>query len=200
MRRTDALGDEGAIFRRMVLGDQPTESELAELRGDEHQGTFKFGTKTLAVEYAFIPSPCAILKCGGGGGGGVVDVPKVIIPAVGESILELSWPKLGKASDYIDRAANNVSHATDLKTWLPDGIGEIGNRMVNVLLPNYPAARIQDFYDRKARIQGAVHLLAAGGRRQRPGRSTRVPASKVEAAAALPRGRQHRADEQPRRT
>src|SRR5688572_29842514 len=52
VNRTDAAGDEGAIFADYVLGHAPTPGELAALKAENDHATIQIGTKTVAVEVA----------------------------------------------------------------------------------------------------------------------------------------------------
>jgi hypothetical protein len=126
--QADAAGDEGAIFRRMVLGDNPTERELAALRAEDDHGTLTWHNMDLAVEYWSwgAVAACALnpLLCGA--------------VVTGSAAVELVYPNsvTRTPAALLDWAATRpFAWANLLKEWMGDGFGDWAMRIFNVIQP-----------------------------------------------------------------
>jgi hypothetical protein len=109
LNRRDAAGDEGEIFRRLVVGETLSDETLADLRAENDHGTMQIDGKRVAVEnwsWSWWPF-----------GGGGSSVPPVL-------------------RDLVKEAANNVVHYIEA---LPERIRSAAQGWVDALVANAKA-------------------------------------------------------------
>ncbi|HKO95072.1 MAG TPA: hypothetical protein VJU61_28150 [Polyangiaceae bacterium] len=162
LNRKDSKGDEGELFRRLVLGERPSEKELESVRATADTGTFDWNGETLDVEHfgtGFLPCiPIPLIRTCGGGTPIPVPIP---IPDPSSLLAKLVYPTLQSMDDYLAWVVKQPFAWTDtVKGWMGDGLGDVAGRIVNVVIPNNPLVAIQNLNALKNAVFGVIKNVA----------------------------------------
>lgn len=107
LNQSDAAGDEGDIFARLVGGESISDAELSTLRSENDSGTIMVDGKEVEVEYGFFKSIKKAIK-------GVVSGVTGVVKSVGDGILKLAETNIGFIVDAHKALGSAVKSAASV--------------------------------------------------------------------------------------
>jgi hypothetical protein len=126
VRRGDSPGDEGELFRRLVLGEVLSAAEVAEIKAQDDMDTITIEGRLVDVEYFF---GSGFVKAGLDGVRGGAKW----VATSAKSAWETTASAASTASGAIAAAANaSWNGATTLSTWIAQGAAASGDYLADV--------------------------------------------------------------------